>query len=116
MLSKSDEYWAEVRQVPLSKTESTMDVFMNRIEQIPGFKYIIFGAKAVIENFVETTGPKKPSKFDFGPINTTISNNYVDGLRLRLSGMTTAQSQSALVRKRYAPMVSKTTVGKYVER
>lgn len=58
MLSKSDEYWAEVRQVPLSKTESTMDVFMNRIEQIPGFKYIIFGAKAVIENFVETTGPK----------------------------------------------------------
>lgn len=90
MLSKSDEYWAEVRQVPLTKTESSMDVFMNRIEQIPGFKYIIFGAKALIENFVETTGPKKPSKFDFGPINTTISNNYVDGLRLRLSGMTTA--------------------------
>ena len=90
MLSKSDEYWAEVRQVPLTKTESSMDVFMNRIEQIPGFKYIIFGAKALIENFVETTGPKKPSKFDFGPITTTISNNYVDGLRLRLSGMTTA--------------------------
>ena len=90
MLSKSDEYWAEVRQVPLTKTESSMDIFMNRIEQIPGFKYIIFGAKALIENFVETTGPKKKSKFDFGPINTTISSNYIDGLRLRLSGMTTA--------------------------
>ncbi|WP_263667260.1 DUF5686 and carboxypeptidase-like regulatory domain-containing protein [Bacteroides nordii] len=90
MLSKSDEYWAEVRQVPLTKTESSMDVFMNRIEQIPGFKYIIFGAKALIENFVETTGPKKPSKVDIGPINTMISNNYVDGLRLRLSAMTTA--------------------------
>lgn len=90
MLSKSDEYWAEVRQVPLTKTDSSMDVFMNRIEQIPGFKYIIFGAKALIENFVETTGPKKPSKVDIGPINTMISNNYVDGLRLRLSAMTTA--------------------------
>ena len=90
MLSKSDEYWAEVRQVPLTKTESSMDVFMNRIEQIPVFKYIIFGAKALIENFVETTGPKKPSKVDIGPINTMISNNYVDGLRLRLSAMTTA--------------------------
>ena len=90
MLSKSDEYWAEVRQVPLTKTESSMDVFMNRIEQIPGFKYIIFGAKALIENFVDTTGPKKPSKVDIGPINTMISNNYVDGLRLRLSAMTTA--------------------------
>ena len=52
MLSKSDEYWAEVRQVPLTKTESSMDIFMNRIEQIPGFKDIIFGAKALIENFV----------------------------------------------------------------
>lgn len=45
MLAKSDEYWAKVRQVPLTKKESSMDVFMNRIEQIPGFKYVIFGAK-----------------------------------------------------------------------
>ncbi len=89
MLSKSDEYWARVRQVPLTKKESTMDVFMNRIEQIPGFKYVIFGAKALIENFVETGGRKHPSKFDFGPINTTITSNYVNGTRFRLSGMTT---------------------------
>ena len=90
ILSKSDEFWAEIRQVPLTKTESTMDVFMNRIEQIPGFKYLIFTAKAFIENYVETAGPKKKSKFDFGPINTVISKNYVDGWRLRVSGMTTA--------------------------
>lgn len=90
MLSKSDEYWADMRQVPLTKTESSMDVFMNRLEQIPGFKYIIFGAKALIENFVETGNKKHPSKVDIGPINTMISNNYVDGLRFRVSGMTTA--------------------------
>ena len=90
MLSKSDEYWAEVRQVPLTKTESSMDVFMNRIEQIPGFKYIIFGAKALIENFVETGSKGHKSKVDIGPINTMISSNYIDGTRFRLSGMTTA--------------------------
>ena len=89
MLAKSDEYWAKVRQVPLTKKESTMDVFMNRIEQIPGFKYVIFGAKALIENFVETGSKKHPSKFDFGPINTMITSNYVNGTRFRLSGMTT---------------------------
>ena len=44
----------EYIQVPLTKKESSMDVFVNRLEQIPGFKYIIFGAKALIENFVET--------------------------------------------------------------
>lgn len=91
MLTKSDDYWAGVRQVPLTKTESTMDLFMNRIEQIPGFKYVIFGAKALIENHVETGTKEHPSKFDFGPINTMISNNYVDGTRFRLSGMTTGK-------------------------
>ena len=89
MLSKSDEYWAEVRQVPLTKKESNMDIFMNRIEQIPGFKYVIFGAKALIENFVETGSKKHPSKFDLGPINTMITSNYVNGTRFRVSGMTT---------------------------
>lgn len=87
MLSKSDEYWAEVRQVPLTKTESTMDIFVNRLEQIPGFKYVLFGAKALIENFVETDNP---SKVDIGPVNTMISSNYIDGTRFRLSAMTTA--------------------------
>lgn len=90
MLSKGDEYWAGIRQVPLTRKESTMDVFVNRLEQIPGFKYIIFGAKALIENFVETGNKEHPSKVDIGPINTLISSNYVDGTRFRLSGMTTA--------------------------
>ena len=89
MMNRTDEYWAEVRQVPLTKQESTMDIFMNRIEQIPGFKYVIFAAKALIENFVETTGPKHPSKVDIGPINTMITSNYLNGTRFRLSAMTT---------------------------
>lgn len=89
MLNKSDEYWAKVRQVPLTAKESNMDVFMNRIEQIPGFKYVIFGAKALIENFVETGSKGHPSKFDFGPVNTIVTSNYVNGTRFRLSGMTT---------------------------
>lgn len=89
MLNKTDEYWAQVRQVPLTKQESTMDIFMNRIEQIPGFKYVIFGAKALIENFVETGSKEHPSKVDIGPINTMITSNYVNGTRFRLSAMTT---------------------------
>lgn len=89
MLSRSDEYWADVRQVPLTKKESTMDLFMNRIEQIPGFKYVIFFAKALIENFVETGSKKHPSKVDIGPINTMITSNYLNGTRFRLSAMTT---------------------------
>lgn len=91
MLNKNDEFWADVRQVPLTQTESSMDLLINQLEQIPGFKYIIFVAKAFIENHVETGSKDHPSKFDFGPINTMISSNYVDGTRFRISGRTTAK-------------------------
>lgn len=91
MMSKSDEYWANVRQVPLTKKESTMDLFMNRIQQIPGFKFVIFAAKAMIENFVELGTKKHPAIVDLGPINTMITSNYVNGTRFRLSANTTGK-------------------------
>lgn len=89
-MMRDDKFWADVRQVPLSHTESSMDLFMKRLEQVPGFKYVIFVAKAFIENFVETGTKERPSKVDIGPINTVISSNRVDGVRLRISAQTTA--------------------------
>ncbi|KAA6348160.1 hypothetical protein EZS27_004366 [termite gut metagenome] len=88
---KSDEFWAEVRQVPLTKTETNIDLLVKRLEEMPGFKYFLFGAKALIENFAETGGKNTPNQLDIGPINTMITSNYADGLRLRLSGRTTSQ-------------------------
>ena len=90
-MMQGDDFWAQYRQVELTKSESSMDAFVHGMEQIKGFKYIIFGLKAFIENFVETG---KPSKVDIGPINTMITNNFVDGYRLRLSAQTTANLDS----------------------
>ena len=100
-MMKGEEFWAEARQVPLTQTESTMDIFVKRLEEIPGFKYVIFVAKAFIENFVETGSKEHPSKVDIGPINTMISNNYIDGLRLRVSAQTTANLNPHLFLKGY---------------
>jgi hypothetical protein len=88
---KSDEFWAEVRQVPLTKTETNIDLLVKRLEEMPGFKYFLFGAKALIENYAETGGKNTPNRFDIGPINTMLTSNYADGLRMRLSGRTTSQ-------------------------
>ena len=86
-MMRGDAFWAQYRQVELTKGENSMDAFIKGLQNIKGFKYIIFGAKALIENFVETGNP---SKVDIGPINTMISNNFVDGMRLRASAQTTA--------------------------
>lgn len=88
--NKDPEYWAEVRQVPLTETEGSMDDFMERLAQAPAFKYILFATKILFENYVETTKKGNPSKIDLGPINTFVSGNYVDGTRLRFGGTTTA--------------------------
>ncbi len=93
-MMQGEDFWAQYRQVELTKSESSMDAFVHGLEQIKGFNYIIFVAKAFIENFVETGTPKIPSKVDIGPINTMITRNFVDGIRLRFSAQTTANLDS----------------------
>ena len=87
-MMRDEAFWNKYRQVSLTKSESKMDAFVHNLEQIKGFKYIIFGLKAFIENFVETGNP---SKVDIGPINTMLTSNTVDGLRTRVSAQTTAK-------------------------
>lgn len=89
-MMRGDDFWNQYRPVPLTQTESSMDMLVKRLEQMPGFKYVIFVLKAFVENFVETGTKEHPSKVDIGPVNTMISNNYIDGLRLRMSAQTTA--------------------------
>ncbi len=86
-MMRDDAFWNQYRQVELTQSESGMDKFVSNLENIKGFKYVIFGAKALIENFVETGNP---SKVDLGPMNTIISNNFVDGWRARISAQSTA--------------------------
>jgi hypothetical protein len=88
-MMRDEDFWKQYRPVELSSSESSMDAFVRNIEQIKGFKYFIFMAKALIENFVEVTVHGK-SIVDIGPVNTMISQNFIDGLRLRASGQTTA--------------------------
>lgn len=99
---KGEDFWQAARPTPLTEKESTMGDFLRDMSSTKGFKPLLWVAKAFIENFVETsTNPEKPSKFDFGPVNTVISNNFVDGLRLRMSGQTTANLSPHLFAKGY---------------
>ncbi len=95
-MMRNDDFWAQYRQVELTKSESSMDRFIKGMQQTKGFGTIIFCLKALIENFVETGSKQHPSKVDIGPVNTMITGNYVDGLRTRLSAQTTANLDSNL--------------------
>ena len=87
---RDDDFWNQYRSVELTKSESSMDTFIANIEKIKGFKYIIFGLRALVENFVDTGTKEHPSKVDIGPVNTMITKNFIDGFRTRVSAQTTA--------------------------
>mgnify|MGYP001745166035 FL=1 len=88
---RDNDFWAAHRTTQLTKSEAGMDSFIKRMASTKHFKWVMFASKALIENFIETGSEDKPSKFDIGPVNTFISKNFVDGIRLRASARTTAK-------------------------
>lgn len=71
----------------LTKAESNMGSFMSRLREIPFFYWAEKVLVIIVNGYIKTGNP---SKFDIGPVNTTISGNTIEGVRLRLGGMTTA--------------------------
>ena len=84
---RDKKFWNQYRQVELTRSENSMDKFMENIENMKGFKYVIYGLKTIVENSMETGNP---NYVDLCPINTLLTRNYVDGWRTRLSAKTTA--------------------------
>lgn len=100
-MMRDEEFWDKYRAKKLSSQEQSTDTFFDKLSDIKAVKYIIFVAKALAENFIETGSKKTPSKVDLGPVNTTISHNEIDGWRLRASAQTTANLNPHLFLKGY---------------
>ena len=81
------EYWDHIRPFPLSYAESRMGTLTKDMRKVP---VLYWGEKLLrlLESGYITTG--KQSKVDLGPINTFISGSALEGLRIRLGGMTMA--------------------------
>lgn len=105
---QDDSFWNEYRQVKLTTSERKIDSFLDRLTHIKGFKYVLFGFKALVENFVETGDSLHPNYVDIGPVNTIISSNHYDGMRLRASAHTTANLSPHLFADAYAAYGTKT--------
>lgn len=78
---------SEMRGDNLSLAESSMDTFMADLRKYPMFYWGEKILVILVDGYIKTG---KNSKFDFGPINTFISTNPIEGVRLRVGGMTTA--------------------------
>ena len=88
--TQPDSFWVNHRHIPLKEKESALDELLAQMRKVPVFNVIIKTAEILISGYISTNDDKKKSKFDFGPMNTTFSSNELEGFRMRLGGMTTA--------------------------
>lgn len=87
---RDSTFWNSHRAVELTNGERNIGNFLKAMSHTKYYGVVMFGIKAFVENFIETGSSKTPSKVDLGPVNTLVSKNHVDGIRLRLSAKTTA--------------------------
>lgn len=88
--ARTDTFWVHNRHVPLKEKENALDDLLAQLRKVPAFNVIIKTAEILISGYIPTTADKDKSKFDFGPMNTTFSANHLEGFRMRVGGMTTA--------------------------
>lgn len=81
-------FWEITNPVGLTEGERGVTRMLNRLRRNKVFYWGEKVIKILVTGYVPTDGVK--SKFDYGPMNTTISANPLEGLRLRAGGITTA--------------------------
>lgn len=84
---KDSTYWQSVRPSKIKNDENAMQAMMKRLRSS---KLFYWGEKAVMTMVHGYVATGNPSKFDVGPLNTFTNYNLLEGFRLRLGGMTTA--------------------------
>lgn len=87
---QTDVYWTTNRPIPLKEKENALNDLLAQLRKVPAFNAIIKTAEILITGYIPTANDKKVTKFDFGPMNTTFSANHLEGFRMRVGGMTTA--------------------------
>lgn len=85
-----DTFWIHNRPIPLKEKEDALKDLLGQLRKVPAFNAIIKTAEILITGYIPTANDKKVTKFDFGPMNTTFSANHLEGFRMRVGGMTTA--------------------------
>lgn len=80
-----DEFWQEYRPEDVRSTTASIKGLMQRLRGSKLFYWAEQFVVVMVNGYIPTA---KVSKVDIGPLNTLISGNSLEGLRLRLGAMT----------------------------
>lgn len=87
-LNRDENYWIAHRPAVTARSENTVKDMLARLRQSKLFYWCEKVVVTLVGGYISING--RDSKFDIGPLNTTISGNSLEGVRLRVGGITTA--------------------------
>jgi len=82
-----EEFWNEARKGVTDLQKTSVEEMMKQLREIPFYYWSEKIIDALVNGYVRTSATD--SKFELGPVNTFISGNALEGLRLRAGGGTT---------------------------
>jgi hypothetical protein len=99
---RDDQFWDDVRPVPLRGNERAIGNLQARLDSVTFYRLMIKTLGMLIADYVPSRARKDNSRIDFGPISSLYSSNYVEGARFRIGGMTTANLSPRMFASGYA--------------
>jgi hypothetical protein len=87
---QDDRFWEDARHVPLREKERLIDDLHARLDSVALYRIMLKTLGILIADYIPSRAKKENSRFDFGPISSIYSTNYIEGSRFRIGGMSTA--------------------------
>ena len=111
---RSEEYWAANRPEEAAKrNQNTVEKLMEKLRAVPLFYVTEKIVSILTSGYVGTSKVKEKNKFEFGPMNTFISGNSIEGARFRVGGTTTTSFSKRLFIDGYVAYGTKDREFKY---
>lgn len=87
---RSDDFWDEVRPegIGTDKTNS-VERLMQRLRAVPAFYITEKVISTIVSGYIPANKDPLKNKFDFGPMNSLVNGNSIEGARFRVGGGTT---------------------------
>lgn len=95
---RTEAFWEPRRFIPISKSENSVGKMLTEMRQNKVYYWAEKVLQILVTGYIQTGNP---SKIDIGPVNTFISFNDLEGLRLRGGFMTTANLSKRWFGKAY---------------
>ena len=87
---QSEDFWTSNRpEEAIKKNPNSVEKLMAKFRSVPIFYITEKVVSVLVSGYSPTNKDPLKSKFEFGPMNTAISGNAIEGARFRVGGTTT---------------------------